>query len=987
MTLHHRTAPRIPARTLLAALAAAVLTLGAGLLTALPASAATTTYQAESAARSGGTVVATDHTGYTGSGFVGGYTDGNRGNANLTFTVNVSGTANRTLTLRYANGTTATKTLSLYVNGAKIKQVSLNATANWDSWGTQVETVSLGNGNSTVSYRFDTADSGNVNLDSLTVADIAAPPAGQYEAESASLSGGTTVATDHPGFTGSGFVGGYTDGNKGNANTTFTVSAASAGTATVTVRYANGTGANMTLSLYANGTKVRQVNLAATANWDTWGTIAESVSLNAGSNTVALKFDGTDSGNVNLDNITVSGTTPPSSPSPTPSTSPTPPVTGVAYELETGFVSGGTATATSTGGYTGSGYVTGLTTAGARVIRTVNAATSGATTVTLRYTNTNGAARTVSVYVNGLKTGQLSLPAGSGWLNAAQSLTLRAGLNIVGYQYDSGDSGNVLLDNVTVGSGTALATRGATLPYTVYEAESAGTNAAQVGPNRAYLSEASEASGRRAVRLSSTGQYVQVTLTKPANAFTIRYSIPDNAAGTGNTNPLALYAGSTKITDVSLNSTYSWVYGAYPYNNNPAGGEPHRFFDDVRVLLGTTYPAGTVIKLQKDASSNAAYYTIDLIEAEVAPAALSAPADFLNVTSYGAVANDSGDDTNAFNSAISAAQSQNKGLWVPAGTFVVNARMNIANVHLRGAGVWHTVVKGTNGKGGFFATGSNVRLADLTISGDVRYRDDNAFDTAIEGNFGTGSLVSNVWIEHTKVALWPTTGTNGLYVVGTRMRNTFADGVNVNGGATNVRVDQSTLRNTGDDALAMWSNSAPVTNSAFTFNSIALPMLANSAAIYGGNGNRIEDNLISDSVYAGSGIAISTWHGALPFSNTTSVQRNTLTRTSSFERNWNSSLGGLWIYAEATDITAPVLVKDVDIIDSTYQGILLSFQRNITNLTLDHVTVNGAGTYGIELNAAGSAYVTYVTVSGAASGGLINRLGYTLNRGPGNSGF
>ncbi|MEU7825885.1 carbohydrate-binding protein [Catellatospora sp. NPDC049133] len=986
MTLHHRTAPRIPARTLLAAFAAAVLTLGAGLLTALPAAAATTIYQAESASLSGGAVVATDHTGYTGSGFVGGYTDGNKGNANTSFTVNVSGTANRTLTLRYANGTTATRTLSLYVNGAKIKQIGLNATANWDSWGTQVETVSLANGNSTVSYKFDSADSGNVNLDSLTVADIAAPPAGQYEAESASLSGGATVATDHPGYTGSGFVGGYTDGNKGNANTSFTVNVTSAGTATVTVRYANGTGANMTLSLYVNGGKLRQINLPATANWDTWGTIAESVPLNSGNNTVALKFDSTDSGNINLDNITVSGTTQPS-PTPTPSTSPTPPPTGVTYELETGFLAGGTSTATGTGGYTGTGYVTGLTTAGARVVRTVNATTAGATTVTLRYTNTNGAARTVSVYVNDLKTGQLSLPAGSGWLTAAQSLTLRAGLNIIAYQYDSGDSGNVLLDNVTVGSGTALATRGATLPYTVYEAESGSTNASLIGPNRAYLSEPSEASGRRAVKLSSTGQYVQVTLTKPANAFVIRYSIPDNAAGTGNTNPLALYAGGTKIQDVTLSSVYSWVYGAYPYNNNPAGGEPHRFFDDVRVLLGTTYPAGTVIKLQKDATSSASYYTIDLIEAEVAPAALSAPADYLTVTSYGAVANDTGDDTNAFNSAISAAQSQGKGLWVPAGTFVTNARLNIQNVSLRGAGVWHTVIKGTNGKGGFFATGSNVRLADFTLSGDVRYRDDSAFDAGIEGNFGTGSLVSNVWIEHTKVGMWPTTGTNGLYVVGTRMRNIFADGVNVNGGATNVRVDQSTLRNTGDDALAMWSNSAPVTNSAFTFNTVALPMLANGAAIYGGNGNRVEDNLISDSVYAGSGIAISTWHGALPFSNTTSVQRNTLTRTSSFERNWNSSLGGLWIYAEATDITAPVLVKDVDIVDSTYQGILLSFQRNITNLTLDHVTVNGAGTYGIELNAAGSAYVTYVTVSGAASGGLINRLGYTLNRGPGNSGF
>lgn len=39
----------------------------------------------------------------------------------------------------------------------------------------------------------------------------------------------------------------------------------------------------------------------------------------------------------------------------------------------------------------------------------------------------------------------------------------------------------------------------------------------------------SEASGRKAVVLDSTGEYVQFTLTKPANALTLRYSLPDTA--------------------------------------------------------------------------------------------------------------------------------------------------------------------------------------------------------------------------------------------------------------------------------------------------------------------------------------------------------------------------------------------------------------------------------------------------------------------------
>ncbi|NUT20704.1 MAG: carbohydrate-binding protein [Hamadaea sp.] len=969
---------------LFAAFAAAALT-AAGILAASAASAGSTTYQAESAALSGGAVVATDHSGYTGSGFVGGYTDANKGNAATTFTVNAVTAGGYQLALRYANGTSATMTLSLYVNNVKTGQISLPATTNWDTWATRTDTVTLPAGSSSIRYKFDSADSGNVNLDSLTVTDVPAAPAGQYEAESATLSGGTAIATDHSGYTGSGFVGGYTDGNKGTAATTFAVNIANAGSATVTARYANGTGGAMTLSIYVNGAKVRQTTYPALANWDTWGTVAEALTLAAGANTIAYKFDTTDSGNVNLDNITVAGASPTPSGSPSPTSSPTTPPSGQAYEVESAFFSGGVTTATSVSGYTGTGYVTGFTAVGARVIRTVNLPSAATAAVTLRYANSTGSAKTLSAYVNGVKAGQISLAAGSGWLTASQNLGLRAGLNLIGYQYDSGDSGGVQLDNVTVAGGAALATRGATAPYTEYEAESGSTNGVVLGPDRTYRTLASESSGRRSVRLDSAGKYTQFTLTKDANAIVVRASIPDNALGTGITAPLAVYANGTKITDLTLSSKYSWVYGSYPFPNDPLLGGGHRFFDETRALLAATYPVGTVLKLQNDGSTQ---ITVDLLDTELVAPAYAAPANSVDVTAYGATSG-SGDDTTAFTNAISAAKSQGKSVWVPAGTFDVTARVSIDNVTIRGAGMWHTTIRGSAGKGGFIATGGNVQLADFTIAGDVTTREpdgaDNT-DAAMRGSFGTGSLIHNVWAEHTKVGLW-VNAADGLYVVGVRVRDTFADGINLNDAVSNTRVDQSVFRNTGDDAMAMWSHTSSVTNSAFTFNTAALPMLSNTAAIYGGNGNRIEDNLLSDTVYTATGIAISTWHEAQPFSGTTSVQRNTITRAGGWNTDWASSQGGLWIYAESRDITTPVLVKDVEILDSTYQGLLMSWQKNITNLTLDHVTISGAGTYGIEISAYGSAAVSYVTVSGATSGGLNNTSGYTLNRGAGNSGF
>ena len=105
--------------------------------------AAATTYEAEAAALSGGAVIAKDHTGYTGTGFVGGFTDGNKGNAAAQFTVSASSAGSYDATLRYANGTGSAQTLSLYVDGTKVKQISLGATATWDSWGTRTDSLTL----------------------------------------------------------------------------------------------------------------------------------------------------------------------------------------------------------------------------------------------------------------------------------------------------------------------------------------------------------------------------------------------------------------------------------------------------------------------------------------------------------------------------------------------------------------------------------------------------------------------------------------------------------------------------------------------------------------------------------------------------------------------------------------------------------------------------------------------------------------------------
>ncbi|MFJ5036522.1 family 16 glycoside hydrolase [Streptomyces parvulus] len=132
------------------------------------------------------------------------------------------------------------------------------------------------------------------------------PPATLYEAEEARLTGTAGINTDHAGYSGSGFVDRYA--TEGKAATAFDVTVPKSGTYDVGLRYSNGPNpfeGTKSLSVYANGKKVRQTALPSTGDWDTWSTRTERLRLRAGHNTVSYRYDAGDTGHVNLDLVTV----------------------------------------------------------------------------------------------------------------------------------------------------------------------------------------------------------------------------------------------------------------------------------------------------------------------------------------------------------------------------------------------------------------------------------------------------------------------------------------------------------------------------------------------------------------------------------------------------------------------------------------------------------------------------------------------------------
>jgi alpha-galactosidase len=121
-------------------------------------------YEAEDATIVQG-VVESNHTGYFGTGFVNG---DNVPGPYVEWTVTAAAAGSTTITIRYANGTTTTRTADATLNGTLVQGLTFPPTANWDTWATASFAVNLVAGTNTIRLTATSA-TGNPNLDRLSV--------------------------------------------------------------------------------------------------------------------------------------------------------------------------------------------------------------------------------------------------------------------------------------------------------------------------------------------------------------------------------------------------------------------------------------------------------------------------------------------------------------------------------------------------------------------------------------------------------------------------------------------------------------------------------------------------------------------------------------------------------------------------------------------------------------------------------------------------
>ncbi|MFC8669572.1 discoidin domain-containing protein [Streptomyces sp. NPDC057199] len=500
--------------------------------------------------------------------------------------------------------------------------------------------------------------------------------------------------------------------------------------------------------------------------------------------------------------------------------------------------------------------------------------------------------------------------------------------------------------------------RGANMPFDMYEAEDGATGggAATVGPNRTVGDLAGEASGRKAVTLNSTGEYVEFTTKAATNTLVTRFSIPDSAGGGGIDATLNVYVNGTFRKVLPLTSKYAWLYGAEAGpGNSPSAGAPRHIYDEAHLMLGETVPEGAKIRLQKD-TANTSRYAIDFVSLEqVAPIANPDPAAYAVPTGLGHQ-----DVQNALDRVRMDTTGRLTGVYLPPGDYQTSSKFQVYGkaVQVVGAGPWYTQFHAPSGQDNTdvgiraenSAKGSSFR--NFAYFGNYTSRIDGpgkVFDFANVSDI----VIDNTWTEHMVCLYWGA-NTDRVTISDSRIRNTFADAVNMTNGSTDNHVVNNESRASGDDSFALFSaidaGGADMKDNLYENLTSILTWRAAGIAVYGGYDNTFRNIHIADTLVY-SGITISSLDFGYPMNGfgtePTTVENVSVVRSGG--HFWGSqTFPGIWLFS-ASKVFQGIRVNDVDIVDPTYHGIMFQTQylggqpvNPIKDTILTDISITGA---------------------------------------------
>src|SRR6266498_2920722 len=151
------------------------------------------------------------------------------------------------------------------------------------------------------------------------------------------------------------------------------------------------------------------------------------------------------------------------------------------------------------------------------------------------------------------------------------------------------------------------------------------------------------------------------------------------------------------------------------------------------------------------------------------------------------------------------------GLYLPPGDYPTAQKFQVYGKPVRviGAGPWYTrfLAPSTqdNTDAGFRAesTANGSVFANFAYFGDYTSRIDGPGKVFDLSN-ASGMTFDNLWVEH-QICLYWGTNTDNMTIRNSRIRDLFADGVNMTNGSTGNLVTNNEARATGDDSFALFN--------------------------------------------------------------------------------------------------------------------------------------------------------------------------------------
>ncbi|MBQ8724319.1 MAG: RICIN domain-containing protein, partial [Oscillospiraceae bacterium] len=223
--------------------------------------------------------------GFEGAGY---WNFNNAVGSNLTWTVQAPSEGNYAVNFRYANGTTALRTLKITVNGGtETWYLDFPGTGAWTTWADTSIVLPLNAGTNTIKVESATAD-GGPNMDYLTIAEYDASKLtsdGNYYAVDQVWEDGV-AETSNAGYTKDE---GYVNlANNDTSNITFTVNVDETANYMTHIRFANGSTIDRQMKVYVNNNTNAfwLQSFTGTGAWTTWTEFGLVLPLNKGVNTI-----------------------------------------------------------------------------------------------------------------------------------------------------------------------------------------------------------------------------------------------------------------------------------------------------------------------------------------------------------------------------------------------------------------------------------------------------------------------------------------------------------------------------------------------------------------------------------------------------------------------------------------------------------------------------------------------------------------------------